>query len=133
MSFQFRLERLATAAFDRVRAAFQQPEDPGAFAPQHPTTRVIEPACLPAEEPTALHKVRLAREYAEGIALLVEVSAQHQTPLPHAAVRNLRYLSRLLDQAEQDLSPAITERHRIPRAVHEPAVHAVPVRQAEST
>lgn len=129
MSFRFRLERLATAALDRVLVVLGQRDDPGALPPQHPATRILETPPLSASESMALHKVRLAREYAEGITLLVEVAAQHQTALPQAAVRNLRYLSRLLNQAEEDLSPPRMET-RITQPLPQPAVDAAPVRRA---
>ena len=92
----------------------------------NPEPRRPEPLCASAEQHRALCKVRLAKEYADGIALLVDVAALHQTPLPHAAVRNLRYLSRLLKQAEDILSAT----HEIQPATGDEKVHIMPTRSS---
>jgi hypothetical protein len=58
-----------------------------------------EPAFSSEHRMTVARNVRLAREYVDGITVLLEVSRQYSTPLPDAAIKNLHYLKRLLDEA----------------------------------
>jgi hypothetical protein len=62
-----------------------------------------EPAFPPEHRIAAARNVRLAREYVDGITVLIEVSRQYSTPLPNTAIRNLHYLKRLLDEAGDSL------------------------------
>jgi hypothetical protein len=57
----------------------------------------------------AIRNVRLAKEYVEGITVLLDVSRQHNTPLPIAATKNLAYMASLLSEAESALccAPAL--------------------------
>jgi hypothetical protein len=63
----------------------------------------------PVPSAVAMRNVRLAREYVEGITLLLDVSRQHNTPLPTAATKNLVHMSSLLKEAETALCGRITE------------------------
>jgi hypothetical protein len=72
------------------------------MAVRHPRRQERPPAPAPVP-PDATRNIRLAREYVEGVTVLVEVSIQHKTPIPSAAAKNLRYLTRLLDDAETGL------------------------------
>ena len=63
-----------------------------------------EPAKDQPDYSMVLSKVQLANEYAEGIGVLLEVSRQYGTAVPDAAAKNLRYLRRLLGEAEAAIS-----------------------------
>ncbi len=75
-----------------------------------------EPRILPNHNSIVIRNVRLAKEYVEGVTVLLDVSRQYNTPLPIAATKNLAYMASLLSEAESALcrtpAPEATESRR---------------------
>ncbi len=51
-----------------------------------------------------VRRVRLSKEHAEGVSGLLEVARQYGQPVPEAAVRNLRFVSKTLQEIETEFA-----------------------------
>jgi len=76
---------------------------------------------LSADGAWVARQVELARDHVEGITLLLQVSRLHSHSVPEAALRNLDFLGRKLEELHAALRPATS-----PAPPENPSDHPLP-------